>query len=280
MNLIVTLKMAQGFTASEQFLANYILAETENVLKESIYELAKNTNTSTTSVIRLCKKLGFTGYKHFKIELARDYEQYLKSDHNINVNIPFKAHDSDIIISSKIAALSIETIRNTQSLLSEANLKKATKLLLTAKNIYGIGVSDPFIRLEDFRLKLLRINRYLKLIDLQAEQYHLTKNSSSRDIAIIVSNSGKTAEIVNDARLFYLNKTPIIAISKDKNSPLAKYSTVFFQLPNEDVGEFQVSNFSSQLAIEYLLNVLYSCIFNADFEQNILEEKNTPIAKF
>ena len=42
------------------------------------------------------------------------------------------------------------------------------------------------------------------------------------------------------------------------------------------------STISSQLAIEYILNVLYSCIFSRNFDKNYTSQKNTPtsILKF
>lgn len=280
MNLLDFLEKYNGFTSSEQVVANYILKNTENALHESIYDLAKKTNSSSATVVRFCKKCGYEGYKEFKIVLARDFELALNSVHSIDVNIPFIASDTDLMISKKIAQLTSESVMATQRLLTTQKLNQAVKLINNADNFFGIGVSDPYIRLQDFRIKLLRINIYLKTMDLQAEQYHLAKNTTKNDVAIIVSKSGRTAEIVNDAKAFYQNKTPIIGITQDQDSPLAKFSTVLLQLPKQEDGRFQVSNFSSQLAIEYILNVLYSCVFNSNFEHNFSENKKTPVSHF
>ena len=258
----------------------YVLEHTEEVLNASIYTVAEKTNTSTPTIVRLCKKCGLKGFKEFKIALARDLEFQLNTIRSVDVNIPFESKDPDLVISKKIAHLSSETILSTQQLMTTSKLNYAVKLINNAENLFGIGVSDTYLRLKDFQLKLLRINVYLKMIDLQAEQYHLAKNTGKNDVAIIISNSGKTAEIVNDAKEFYMNKTPIIAITGNPKSPLANYASVLFELPRQEDEKFKVSNFSSQLAIEYILNVLYSCIFNSNFDENILANKSTPTSLF
>ncbi|MGX6978136.1 MurR/RpiR family transcriptional regulator [Vagococcus elongatus] len=280
MNIINFLTQHTSFTSSEQVIKEYILSDTETVLHMSIYELANRTHSSTSTIVRLCKKCGVKGYQEFKIVLARDFEDHLRRVAEIDVHMPFDPKDTDLMISSKIAQLTNETVSETQSLLKTRTLNHCVDLIVSAQKITAIGVSDCFLRLKDFQLKLLRINKYVRLIDFQAEQFFLANSSTPNDIAVLVSYSGKTAEIVNDARHFHKNGTPIIAITSDRNSPLASYATEVLLLPNKEQSSVKVSNFSSQIAIEYVLNVLYSCVFNRNFDNNYKNQKYTPISKF
>ncbi len=56
---------------------NGLLIIYKQILKLLVYmtieELAKPTYTSHSAIIRLCKKLGFTGFKEFRLELGRDF---------------------------------------------------------------------------------------------------------------------------------------------------------------------------------------------------------------
>lgn len=267
-----------SFTYNEQLIIDFILNHTERVLHMSIYELAKSTNSSTSTIVRLCKKTGVSGFKEFKIKLTRDLELYYQTITNIDANLPFQAKDSDLLISKKIAQLTQETISSTQSQLSNNVLTSCVDSLLQARHIIAIGVSNSFIRLVDFQTKLLRINLYVRLTQLQPEQFYLATNATEKDVALMVSYSGNTAEIVNEASIFKQNKTPIIAITANPDSLLASFATELLLLPNHENTTFNVSTFSSQLAIEYVLNVLYSCIFNRNFEQNYRSKKTTPIS--
>lgn len=280
MNLIDRLNKTANFTFNEQLIIQYLLAHPEEVANLSIYTLAKQTTSSTSTIVRLCKKCGLSGFKTFKVIFARDLERYYQQINSIDANTPFKQNDSDLIIAKKIAQLTTETINFAQNSLSSQVLNQATSILLDATNVYAIGVSDNFIRLRDLQLKLLRIGLRVQMVDLQAEQYHLARNSKPTDAALMVSYSGRTAEVVNDAKTFYQNGTPILAITGNEDSPLAKYATETILLPQREQAQYQVSNFSSQLAVEYMLNVLYSCIFNRNFEKNYVGQQSTPISRF
>lgn len=210
MNLIECLEQKERYTYNEGLIIDFILSHTERVLHMSIYELAEATNSSTSTIVRLCKKTETSGFKEFKIRLSRDLEIHYQAIRNVDANMPFL------------------------------------------------------------------------LIPYQAEQFYLAINATKNDVAILVSYSGNTAEIVNEARIFAEGGTPIIAITSDLNSQLAKYATVILPIPNVEHADFKVSTFSSQLAIEYILNVLYSCIFSRNFDKNYTSQKNTPtsILKF
>ncbi|MEG0767919.1 MAG: RpiR family transcriptional regulator, partial [Clostridia bacterium] len=47
----------------EQLVATFILDYPSEVVGMSIEELAASCNTSTSSVVRLCKSMGYSGYK-------------------------------------------------------------------------------------------------------------------------------------------------------------------------------------------------------------------------
>jgi len=280
MDIINQLKYNNKFTYNESFIVNYILKHLEEATNMTIYELASQTNTSTSTIVRLSKKCNFHGFKEFKIALIKGLDDYLKNDTGIDANMPFRPSDTDLMISNKIAHLTNETVKETQKHLTTKQLNHCVDLLLSANNINGIGVSDCFIKLRDFQLKLLRINKFVRIIDSQAEQFFLANYASPNDVVIIVSYSGKTAEIINDAKYFYRNNTSIIAITADENSPLASYSTELLLLPKKETSNIKVSNFSSQISIEYILNVLYSCIYNRNYYENYSEQKVTPISSF
>ena len=54
----------------------------------SIYELAEATNSSTSTIVRLCKT-ETSGFKEFKIRLSRDLEIHYQAIRNVDANMPF-----------------------------------------------------------------------------------------------------------------------------------------------------------------------------------------------
>lgn len=255
-------------TCNEEEIIKYIIAKPEKVINMSIYSLAKETHTSTASIIRLCKKCQYKGFKDFKIELIQSIDKEINNITNIDVNMPFKQNDSDYIIAKKISQLSIETIKATYDLLSSQKLNSTVDQLTNASNVFAIGFGDNYLRLSDFKTKLLLINFFIKMTELEDDQVRLTNLSNNSDAAIIVSYSGKTTKVINCAKRFYTNQTPIIAITSDSHSPLALLASQIFLIPNKENIDLSFSNFSSHVSIEYILNMLYSCIFRSNFTAN------------
>lgn len=268
MELIEKLNRIKNVTISENIVIKYIISNSENVVNMTVYDLAKETHTSTSSIIRLCKKCGYSGFRSLKISLVESIYKNLNSIEKIDVNVPFKESDTDIMIAKQIAQLSIETINATFSLLSTRQLNYAVKKIITAQNVFAIGAGDNYLRLCDFKIKLLLINFYVKMAGLEAEQPRLAQFSTPNDVAIIVSYSGETADVVNNARQFAANRTPIIAVTSDEGSSLAKISNEVLLIPNKENSKLCISNFSSRISTEYILNALYSCIYNCNYREN------------
>lgn len=276
MTLIDQLLEKEDFTEGECVLANYIVNNPEKVLSFSIRELSQITFTSTATIFRLCQKLGLTGYKEFVIKLSRDLETHYNNIAGIDVNFPFSRLDSDILIAKKIATLSNETIIQTHSLLTETMLNQAVELILKAESTLGIGVSHSFNRILDFQTKMLRINQYVKLMPLQSDQFHLANHATQNDVALIISYGGTTAEILSDTRLLKQKHCKIIAITSKLDGELASYADVILSLPKNENADLNISTFSSQIATEFVLNVLYSCIYRRNYLENIQKNKSAP----
>lgn len=280
LKLFKQLERKDNLSHSESDIANFILANPNDTLNMSIYDLAERTLSSTSTIVRLCKKLGFSGFKELKVQLAYSIANHKEKENFIDFNTPFLSSDSEIDIAKKIATVSTEAIIETQALLNQKDLSHATHLLVNATNILGIGVSECFIRLNVFKSKLLKINKYIKLVDLQAEQFFLASYSNKNDVAILVSYSGETAEIVNDAKILHKNGAKIIAITSSLQNTLSNLSDVTLLIPNDEQTQNNFSNFSSQISIEYVLNVLYSCLYKQNYKNNYYFSKKTPKSSF
>ena len=75
--IIDKMKTLDHLTIQEKYLVDYIINNQEDILKKNINELAKLSYTSSATISRLCKKLGFNGYKEFKYQYAAEILIYL-----------------------------------------------------------------------------------------------------------------------------------------------------------------------------------------------------------
>lgn len=67
MSIIDQLKAQNSFTDTEVRIAEFMLVHDEEIADIGIQQLAKKAYCSHSAIVRLVKKLGYAGYKEFKV---------------------------------------------------------------------------------------------------------------------------------------------------------------------------------------------------------------------
>lgn len=268
MNLYQILLNQDNFSDTEKEIAKYIINNNKDVLQMSIQELATKTYLSTATIIRFCKHLGFRGFKEFKMQYSIDYNAYLLNTRNVDFNSPFTGKENVNQLAINMASLTKQTVDLCLNILDYEVISRVVSKLIISENIVAVGVSDSFIRIIDFQNKMLKINLFVKTSYLQPDMAYVCAQATPNDVALLVSYSGKTSEVINEAQILSQRNVPIIAITSDKKSPLALYATEIILLPNEENKLMANYSYASQIAIEYVLNVIYSSIYNANYKEN------------
>lgn len=140
----------------------------------------------------------------------------------------------------------------TVKLIQEEDLEKAIELLSKAKNIYIYSVGVSGLVGQDFYYKLSRINkRCIAHVDT-----HLQITSSilmeSDDVAVAISYSGTTKEVIKCVENANKNNVPVISITKASlNNKLEDLSDITLKVPyvEKSLREGAMSSRISQLAV-------------------------------
>ena len=98
--LLERLREDKRFTSHERDVVSYILEHLNEVPSMSTGELARAAYTSKTTVVRLCQKLGFSGYQEFKLKLVEEVSQRQRID-RILANEPITGESSYTLIQCK-----------------------------------------------------------------------------------------------------------------------------------------------------------------------------------
>jgi DNA-binding MurR/RpiR family transcriptional regulator len=268
------LESLDTLSKSEEILAKYILSEKENIEKLSTIDLANATYTSPSTVVRLSKKLGFSGWNELKEKYLEELHYLNRHFNEIDPNYPFEQHDSFLTIASKIGHLATETIQDTIALLKNEELKKAVDLLDKARIINIYGISNSLLMAYDFRHKMLRINRRVEIMGLPAEQIYVASNSSPNDTAILISYTGETAEGLQIADILRKNKTPIIAITSIGENSLKGFADCTLSISTREKLYSKIASYSIDNSIHLVLDILYSCLFKLNYKENLAYKTN------
>ncbi len=274
MSIMTQLEFELEFSHSEKEIARYILKNGEEVLTMSVKQLAKNTYTSPATIVRLCKKIGLEGYNDFKIKYSAELQYDLHHANRIDVNFPFENDDSYPLIAHKLATLSQEVITDTIQLIDFQQLEDIVNLLYQYHDIDIYGSGNSMLAAMSFQHKMMRINRNINLKVLQGEQAFMSYNSNEKHIAIIISYSGETNELIQIAQTLQEKKTPTIIITSIGDNRLSHYGQYLLNIGSREKIFTKIAPFASQISMEFILNTIFSCLFQKDYEKNIQTKIN------
>ena len=268
MLILQTLKEQKNFNSSEKELADYILKNAEDVLEYSIQELSNKTYHANSTIYRLCRKIGLKGYKDFKIKLSAELQRPSITTSLVDPNFPFTKEDTTRSIAEKILELSISSLEYTEKLLTDSLIEQAIHYLTTANKIGIFGYGDTYLPALNFQNKMMKIGKRVELTTIPGETHQHAFQFSPNDCAIVLSYSGQSKNMYEITQILRQQQTTIIAITSNADSHIAALSDLSIEIANKESQSVKQSTFSSQLAIDYVLNTLYSCLFVDDFEVN------------
>jgi len=275
-NTLEMLQKKEKFSTSEALLADFILENKEKVLSMSVQDLAKSSYTSTSSVVRMCKKMGLDGYQSFKIQLATDLQ---KSDDDfaikIDPNFPFSKNDCYFEYSKKIYNLCKEALTDTYKKCSAHDFEKSVQLLEKSEKCCIVAIGDSYLRCLDFQNKMMKINETILMSTIPGEIGHLANTMTPKDCAIVVSYSGNTNETAGYAEILKRKHCPFILITSRPNSRIAKMASVVLCVTDRESQSIKFSTFASQIGIEFVLNNLYAYFFIRNYDKNTTQRLET-----
>lgn len=269
MNLFINLKENKDLSKNERVLADYILKHPEDVLKMSSKDLGKVCFVSTATVYRLCDKLGLSGFSDLKIKITSSLDDYRKSNEDFNFDFPVNQFQTHYEIIQKIKEDYEQTLNLTANLFSLDQLRLIASAMEKSQ-IIDVYTSAGNINFAlNFQFQMQEIGIQVN-VPIDEYQQRLTAASSNENhLAIIITFGGRG--ILSDIlpRILHKVKTPIVLISsydytfKDLDPDYQLYIS-----PYENHYK-KISSFSTRLSILYILDVLYTCYFKLDYQENI-----------
>ncbi|WP_164848065.1 MurR/RpiR family transcriptional regulator [Lacticaseibacillus hulanensis] len=261
------LEAAVDFTPVDSTIANVILADPHQVTGLTVQELASKANCSHSAVVRLCKKLGYTGYRDFTLTLLREISAATESD--ADVNFPFGAHDTLRDAAEKLATLGQASIAAAQQHLDMPILVRAVQTLIHAHRIFLYGHGDSSLAVQSFANKLNKIDIYPVLADLLGESNWNSTNATEADCALLVSYRGQSHSHLQVMRYLKQRHVPTILITGRPQSSMAKLATACLEVPGDEYDFMKMGTIASQSAIDYLLTVLFAGIYSHNYDDNL-----------
>ncbi len=267
---------SRSFSNTEREVANMILADPRLVVDLSIHDLAKHTFSSASTIVRLCVHTGYSGYKEFRMAVGA--ELALRDQTRREEQGEIQRSDSLEAIIEKITYLNIISLEETKELLDVEVLHKCVELLRSARMVYLFGLGASLCAAKDAYLKFLRLNKLCTINEDWHSQLLMARNATAADVALVISYSGATVEIIECMKALKENGTPIIAITRCVDSPVSEMADEkLYTAANESL--FRSGAISSRMSQLNIVDILYTALANESYEESLNQLSRTHIHK-
>lgn len=263
------IKCCDNLTPTENQLAQYILQNKDKIEKLSIQELSEQTFASKSAIHRFCKKIGVDGFNELKVRLVQDLMEESKGDNEIDVNFPFESSDSQGVIAQKLLKLYEASIVDTHNSIDLEELSKSSALLHNADIIDIYTHAHNINVAENFQDKMRSIGRMVNCPKSYYEQRCNATASKRNHAAIILSYSGRATFLPTIVEILHKKGIEIIWIGRVGKSVVPSYIKHHLYISDRENLRKRISQFSSHIAMQYMLDVIFSCIFRMDYKRNI-----------
>jgi len=232
-----------SFTEGERFLAKFILENKEKIEQLNINELAQESLTSKSSVLRFAQKLGFSGYTEFK--------NFLKWE--MVMSKPSITHYD---MGNQI----IDNVRDTVNYFNELDLSRLYQSIDTSEHIYLIGTG---LAQKNYTAELQRIfwaiGKEMQILPfgMNTDLYQLIiERMSDKDLLIIFSHSGNNPHLMEALSIPILKKVKMLAITSNPNNWLVEHSTFSIPTQTEQPVKKIYNLFNSSISYHVIIELL------------------------
>lgn len=222
-NILATTQfLLPSLTPAEKRVAEFVLKAPHEITHMSLQRLAKRCGCGEATVVRLCRTIGVSGYAEFKRLLAGQL-----------LNPPAKDETGEIApgrsmgeVVESVFKLNILNLKKTLEVAAIEEYEKACDKIARAGKICFFAIGDAMFPCNYASLRLKRIGCDC-FSDSDADvQIVNACNMKEGDVAIAISHSGRTKQVVEAMRIAKERGAVTICITKAGKSELTKYSDI------------------------------------------------------
>ena len=260
---------------AEQRVAQAVLDDPAAISESSITAVARQCQTSETTVLRFCRAIGLGGYPELRIALARA-AQYEEADQEAGAPVNGDIGPSDTLsdVVAKITHSDARAIEDTAAALDLVALQVAIDAVCAARriDIYGIGASA--LVGHDLQHKLHRIG----LTSFIWAEAHLALTSAALlgedDVAIAISHTGTTLDTIDPLRVARQRGATTIAVTNFERSAITAVSDVVLLTAARET-TFRSGAMSSRIAQLALVDCLFAAVAQRFYDRSLAAVQTT-----
>lgn len=211
-------QLVSTLNAFEFKVYNYVIKNHQTVIYMTVRELAEACDVSTATILRFCKKMNCSGYAEFKAYLKMNAEK------RGEISLP---HGANEFLSF------FKSINNDEF---DALIASAAEQIAGAERVIFVGAGSSGTLGRYGARFFSNIGKFSNHID--DPYYPVNTDMYKQAVAIVLSVSGETTEIIKLAKQFLFHHCKLITITSNNKSTLAQ------------MADFNISYHAARLVVD------------------------------
>lgn len=263
-----------GLSPSEKAIASYVLDHPSDVATMTVRDLATETGTSPASVSRFARTLDYRTYSDMRLALGISISRASGEEKATGGKVTLDDIEGSIkyVLSHKVKELA-----ETTSLIDSNDFAAVVNLLHNASLVLVAGVGNTINMGANAAFKLSQVGVRAICPSSTEAMVSTASNLAENDVLLVISTSGYSKRLVNIFDYAEDSNTPIVMITDNPDTPLAKRATHIIRAVSRDQAITGSEIYFSHNSINYILELLFlflvSC-WDDPLELNRIISKN------
>lgn len=238
------------FSNAERRVGEIILARPHAVIDMSIAKLASQADVSDPTVVRFCRTFGFDGFREFKLRLAQGLAAGVSYVHR-----EVEPGDDAATYIKRVGLSTVDVLAKLVNKLDPAKVEYAVATLASSRRVefWGFGASAAVA--IDAHHKFFRVGIPCNAYSDSHMQCMAASTLGPEDVAVAISHTGRTRELIENVRLARRSGGTVIGITTSHSALAQECSQVLGVDVDEDTDVFppMVSRLAHLLLIDILV---------------------------
>lgn len=263
-----------SLSPSEKAIASYVLDHPSDVATMTVRDLAAETGTSPASVSRFARTLDYRTYSDMRLALGISISRASGEEKAAGGKVALDDIEGSIkyVLSHKVKELA-----ETTSLIDSNDFAAVVNLLHYADLVLIAGVGNTINMGANAAFKLSQVGVRAICPSSTEAMASTAANLTENDVLLVISTSGYSKRLVNIFDSAEDSNTPIVMITDNPDTPLAKRATHIIRAVSRDQAIVGSDIYFSHNSINYILELLFlflvSC-WDDPIELNRIISKN------
>ncbi|GGS67957.1 RpiR family transcriptional regulator [Planobispora rosea] len=247
-------------------VAEVILADPAEAARSTIVDLAERSGTSTATITRLCRALGFGGYAELRVALATETGRVAQQPWETDIGQEILPDDGLDRVLSVVSGNDIRLIQETASQLDLATVEKVAGAIAQAGRVllFGVSSSGAVASEMEYRLQRIRIPTWCR-----SDAHSALTDAAllgQGDVAIGISHSGRTREAIEVLAEAGSHGAITVAVTSHPRSPLAEVAELVVTTSSRET-TFRAEGFAAIHSQLLVLDVIYVSVAQRTYER-------------